>query len=39
MDVTEHDFYDWSAQQTSFEALAHFTTGTINLSGTEGPER
>jgi putative ABC transport system permease protein len=39
MDVTEHDFYDWSAQQTSFEALAHFTTGTVNLSGTEGPER
>jgi predicted permease len=39
MGVTEHDFYDWTAQQTSFEALAHFSTGTINLAGSEGPER
>ena len=34
-----HDFYDWKAQQTSFEHLAHFSDGTVNLSGTEGPER
>jgi predicted permease len=39
MGVTEHDFHDWAAQQTSFEALGHFSTGTVNLSGTEGPER
>lgn len=39
MGVTVHDFYDWQAQQTSFESLAHFSTGTINLAGPEGPER
>ncbi|HEX7023904.1 MAG TPA: ABC transporter permease [Gemmatimonadales bacterium] len=39
MDVTVHDFYDWSAQQTSFDALGHFSTGTVNLAGREGPER
>ena len=39
MGVTEHDFHDWAAQQTSFEALGNFSTGTVNLSGTEGPER
>lgn len=37
--VPVHDFYDWRDQQTSFEALAHFSTGTVNLAGTEGPER
>ncbi len=37
--VTVHDFYDWREQQTSFEALAHFSTGTVNLAGSEGPER
>jgi putative ABC transport system permease protein len=39
IDVSDHDFHDWQAQQTSFEALAHYSTGTVNLSGTEGPER
>lgn len=37
--VTVHDFYDWREQQTSFEGLGHVSTGTVNLSGTEGPER
>ena len=39
MDVTMHDFVDWRAQQRSFEALAAFTTGTVNVSGTERAER
>jgi len=37
--VPVHDFYDWREQQASFEALAHFSTGTVNLAGSEGPER
>ncbi len=37
--VPIHDFYDWREQQTSFEQLASFSTGTVNLAGTEGPER
>jgi predicted permease len=37
--VTAHDYYDWREQQSSFQALAHFSTGTVNLAGTEGPER
>lgn len=39
MSVTHHDLYDWREQQTSFEGLAAYYTGTVNLSGTEGPER
>ncbi|TFG51607.1 MAG: ABC transporter permease [Gemmatimonadales bacterium] len=39
MSVTQHDLADWREQQTSFEGLAAYRTGTINLSGTEGPER
>jgi putative ABC transport system permease protein len=39
MSVTAHDFYDWRAQQRSFEALASFSTGSVNLAGSEGPER
>jgi predicted permease len=39
MGVTAHDLYDWREQQTSFEALAHFRTGTVNLSGTGEPVR
>jgi len=39
MGVNRYDLYDWREQQTSFEGLAMFTTGTVNLSGTEGPER
>lgn len=37
--VTAHDLHDWREQQTSFEALAHFSTGTVNLAGTDSPER
>jgi predicted permease len=37
--VTIHDIYDWRAQQTSFEALAHYSEANVNLSGSEGPER
>jgi predicted permease len=37
--VPVHDFYDFREQQSSFEGLAHFNTGTVNLAGTEGPER
>jgi predicted permease len=39
MGVTIHDFVDWREQQTSFEDLAAFYQGTVNLSGTERPER
>jgi predicted permease len=40
MEVTMHDFQDWRAQQTSFEDIASFYTGTANLSGIDGrPER
>ena len=39
MGVNRHDLYDWRAQQTAFEGLGTFETGTVNLSGTEGPER
>lgn len=35
----QHDFYDWREQQTAFEGLAGFSTGTVNLSGSEAPER
>ncbi|HLG04793.1 MAG TPA: ABC transporter permease, partial [Gemmatimonadales bacterium] len=37
--VPLHDFHDWREQQTSFETLAYYSTGTVNLAGTEGPER
>lgn len=39
MSVPEHDLYDWRDQQTTFEGLAAFSTGTVNLSGTDSPER
>jgi predicted permease len=39
MGVTQHDLYDWREQQRSFEGLAGYYTGTVNVSGTEGPER
>lgn len=39
MSATVHDLHDWRAQQKSFEGLAHFSTGTVNLAGTEGPVR
>ena len=37
--VRQHDFYDWREAQRSFEGLAGYYFGTVNLSGTEGPER
>jgi len=37
--VTVHDLHDWRAQQTSFESLAYFSNGTVNLAGPEGPEQ
>ena len=39
MEVPIHDFLDWREAQTSFEGLAGFYSGTINLAGTERPER
>jgi putative ABC transport system permease protein len=39
MDVSLHDFADWRQQQKSFEALGGYTGGTVNVSGTEKPER
>jgi putative ABC transport system permease protein len=39
MDATVHDFHDWRAQQRVFEDLAAFYTGTVNVSGTEKPDR
>jgi putative ABC transport system permease protein len=39
MNVSQHDFADYRAQQRSFEALAGFTNGTVNVSGSEKPER
>ncbi len=40
MEVTIHDYLDYRAQQRSFEDLAAFYTGTVNVSGTEGrPDR
>ncbi len=39
MEVPLHDYLDWREQQRSFEALAAFHEGTVNLSGTERAER
>ncbi len=39
MGVLQHDYLDWRAQQTSFEDLAAFYQGTINVSGSERPVR
>jgi hypothetical protein len=39
MDVPQHDLYDWREQQRSFEGLAGFSTGTMNLSDAGDPER
>ncbi|MGH7460646.1 MAG: ABC transporter permease, partial [Longimicrobiales bacterium] len=39
LEVPIHDYRDWVAQQRSFEALGAFYQGTVNLSGTEKPER
>src|SRR5687768_18327345 len=32
MSAREHDFYDWRAQQKSFEMLAHYSGSTVNLA-------
>ena len=37
--VSIHDYTDWRAQQSSFEELAAFFTGTVNMRGTERAER
>jgi predicted permease len=39
MEVTIHDYLDWREQQQSFESLAAYYDGTVNLSGTERAER
>ena len=40
MEVTIHDFVDWREQQTSFEGIAAFYQGTVNVAGSEGrPDR
>lgn len=39
MEVPIHDFLDYREAQTSFEGLAGFYSGTVNLAGTERPER
>jgi predicted permease len=39
MPVSQHDFYDWREQQTSFEGLGSFSRGTVNLSDGNEPER
>lgn len=36
MGVSVHDFDDWRAQQTSFEAVAAYFAETVNVGGTEG---
>ena len=37
--VLIHDLVDWRQQQRSFEGLAAFYQGTINVSGVDRPER
>ncbi len=37
--ISVHDYMDWRDQQSSFEELAAYYTGTINLTATEGPRR
>jgi predicted permease len=39
MALDHHDFLDWREQQTTFEDLAAFYQGTINVAGTESPIR
>ena len=33
MSVDQHDLYDWRDQQKSFDGLAGYYTGTVNVSG------
>jgi predicted permease len=39
MEATQHDFVEWSRAQKSFEELAGFYVGTVNLSDNELPQR
>ena len=39
LEVTIHDYEDWRAQQSVFQDMAAFYTGTVNISGTERAER
>jgi putative ABC transport system permease protein len=39
MGVPIHDFMDWEEQQSSFTTIAAFYSGTVNMAGTETPER
>ena len=39
MDTPIHDYLDWRAQQTTFEDLGAYYTGTVNVRGTDAPDR
>ena len=39
MEVTQHDFVEWQQAQESFEELAAYYVGTINLSDEDLPQR
>jgi putative ABC transport system permease protein len=39
MSVPIHDYRDWQAQQKSFESLAAFYEGTVNVTWSDRPER
>lgn len=39
MSVPIHDYVDWVATQRSFAALGAYFSGTVNIRGTERPER
>ena len=39
METPIHDFADWRSEQRSFQDLAAFYSGTVNISGDERPER
>lgn len=39
MEVPIHDYLDWAERQRSFEELGAFYSGTVNIRGTERPER
>ena len=39
MGVTIHDYRDWRERQRSFDHLAAFYQGTVNVRGTERPDR
>jgi putative ABC transport system permease protein len=39
MGATQHDLVDWRERQTSFDGLAGYYVGTMNLAGTERPVR